>query len=160
LQGWNLDIGSVLLWGFMGTAGLTTIMYLAQGMGVTRMSLPFMIGTMFSGNRDKAQYLGVALHFVIGWSLSFLYAFVFEDLKLSGWIPGLILGTGHGLFVLSVLMSVLPYLHPRMSTEHDRPTPTRMLEPPGFMGVNYGKNTPVSTLIAHMAFGLIFAASY
>jgi hypothetical protein len=154
------DFAGVALWGFVATLILTTIMYLAQGMGVSRISLPFMIGTAFTGNRDRAEYLGVALHFVLGWSLCLIYAFIFEDLKRSGWVLGLILGTGHGLFMLAVVMSVLPYIHPRMSTEHDRPTPTRMLEPPGFMGLNYGRKTPISTMIAHMAFGTVFGAFY
>ena len=40
------------------------------------------------------------------------------------------------------------------------PTPTRHLEPPGFMALNYGKQTPLSVIVAHVAYGAILGAFY
>jgi hypothetical protein len=48
-----------LQWGFVGTVMLTGIMSGTQGLGVTRMSLPYMLGTMFTRDRDRAKLVGV-----------------------------------------------------------------------------------------------------
>jgi hypothetical protein len=36
----------------------------------------------------------------------------------------------------------------------------RQLEPPGFLALNYGYETPVAVLIAHLAYGAILGAFY
>jgi hypothetical protein len=36
----------------------------------------------------------------------------------------------------------------------------RQLEPPGFLALNYGFQTPVSVIIAHIVFGVILGAFY
>lgn len=68
------------------------------------------------------------------------------------------LGVYHALFVLNVGMPVLPDLHPRMASTYDGPTPTRQLEPPGFLALNYGRNTSVITLFAHVVYGTLLGA--
>jgi len=59
-----------------------------------------------------------------------------------------------------VVMPALPDLHPRMASKHHGPTPTRQLEPPGFMALNYGRNTPGITLGAHVVYGGLLGAFY
>lgn len=49
---------------------------------------------------------------------------------------------------------------PRMATESQGPPPTRMLEPPGFMGLHYGRRTPLTALAAHVIFGVILGSFY
>lgn len=49
---------------------------------------------------------------------------------------------------------------PRMASEDHGPTVVRQLEPPGFLALNYGVRTPVSVVIAHLAFGAILGAFY
>jgi hypothetical protein len=36
----------------------------------------------------------------------------------------------------------------------------RQLEPPGFLALNYGYQTPASVLVAHVAYGSILGAFY
>jgi hypothetical protein len=36
----------------------------------------------------------------------------------------------------------------------------RRLEPPGAFGLNYGRTTPASTIVAQVLFGLVFALGY
>jgi len=38
-----------------------------------------------------------------------------------------------------------------MASEQRGPEPTRALEPPGVLALNYGRQTPVVTLVAHVA---------
>lgn len=155
-----MSVGSIVLWGFIATAVLTTTMSLSQGLGLSRMSIPFMLGTMFTDNRDLASVLGFMMHFVNGWLLALAYAAVFEALHRATWLWGAALGTAHCLFVLGALMPIFPAVHPRMATERQGPEPTRALEPPGFMALNYGRNTPLTTLLAHLLYGAILGAFY
>jgi hypothetical protein len=47
-------------------------------------------------------------------------------------------------------MPVLPALYSGMASEQQDPTPTRQLEPPGFLALNYGYRTPLSVMLAHV----------
>jgi hypothetical protein len=51
------------------TVVLTTILAASQGLGLTRMSIPLLLGTVFTGQRDRAKLIGVAVHLVNGWVL-------------------------------------------------------------------------------------------
>ena len=73
---------------------------------------------------------------------------------------GAIFGLMHALFVLTALMPVLPGVHPRMVSEFAGPEPVRLLEPPGFLVLNYGYTTPVVTIAAHIFYGAIIGGFY
>ena len=66
--------------------------------------------------------------------------------------------------VRGVLVTLLlPAVHPRMGTPWSDAEETPLLEPPGFLLVNYGRRTALWTLIGHVAFGAIvggFAAGF
>jgi hypothetical protein len=47
-----------------------------------------------------------------------------------------------------------------MASEHDGPTPTKQLEPPGLLALNYGRRTPLSVILAHLLYGSILGAFY
>lgn len=155
-----MNFGSVLLWGFVATLVLTAIMQGGQSLGLSRMSLPFMLGTMFTPNRDRAAVIGFLVHLLAGWLFGFLYALAFESWHRVTWWLGAGIGLVHGTVVLLVLMPVLPGFHPRMATEQRGPEPTRELEPPGFLALNYGRGTPLLTLLAHLVYGAIIGAFY
>lgn len=155
-----LNFMSIALWGFVATVFLTTLMAAGQGLGLSRMSIPFMLGTVFTADRDRAMVIGFGAHFINGWLFAFFYAVIFEDLGLAGWILGGGIGLAQGLTVLILLMPILPFLHPRMASEHRGPEPTRALEPPGFMALNYGRQTPGITLLAHVVYGAILGGCY
>lgn len=157
---WGVDWGSALLWGFFSTLVLTVIMSAAQGMGLSRISMPFLVGSIFTPDRDRATVIGAALHFVNGWLVSLVYALVFARLGRSGWWLGGLLGLLQGIVVVAVVLPLLPAVHPRMATEDYGPTPTRQLEPPGFLGLNYGRRTPAITLLAHLCYGILLGALY
>ena len=155
-----MNLPDIILWGFVATVFLTTLMAAGQGLGLSRMSLPFMLGTIFTADRDRAMVIGFAFHFINGWLFALFYALVFESLRMTGWWLGGIIGLAQGLTVLVLLMPILPAVHPRMATEHRGPEPTRALEPPGFMALNYGRQTPLITLFAHMVYGAILGGFY
>lgn len=155
-----MNLASVTLWGLIATLALTTLMQGAQGLGLSRMSVPFMLGTILTPNRNTAPVLGFALQFLLGWAMAIVYALVFESLRRSSWWLGGILGLAHGGFILIGVLPLLPGIHPRMASEHHGPEPTRALEPPGFMALNYGRRTPLATLAAHIVYGVLLGGFY
>jgi hypothetical protein len=155
-----MNVGSWLLWGFVATVVLTTVMAGSQGLRLTRMSLPYMLGTMFTPSRDRAKLLGFGVHVMNGWLFSLLYVAAFEAWGRAGVLRGAGIGLVHAAFVLTAGMRILPGLHPRMASEEQGPTVTRQLEPPGFLALHYGVRTPVTVLVAHAVFGGILGAFY
>jgi len=152
--------GSWLIWGFAGTVVLTTILSGSQGLGLTRMNLPYLLGTMFTPNRDRAKVYGIGLHLLNGWIFSLVYVAALQASQLFSWWFGAAIGLVHGVFVIVVVLPALPGMHPRMASEVQGPTTVRQLEPPGFLGRNYGLETPIATLLAHVVFGGILGAFY
>jgi len=154
-----VNIVSILLWGFAATVVLTTVIVAGQSVGWTRIDIPFIIGTMFSSDRDRARVLGYAIHVLNGWWFALIYGLIFEQLHMATWWLGAAVGTVQG-FVVIVLLPLLPGVHPRMVSDARGPEPTRLLEPPGFLATNYGRNTPLVTVAAHCLYGLILGAFY
>lgn len=152
--------GSVLLWGFVGTVVLTTLMSASQGLGLSRMSMPLMLGVMLTPDRRRAEIAGFLVHLVNGWAFAVVYALAFEGWGMAAWWLGAGIGLVHAAFVLAALMPVLPSFHPRMASERQGPGMLAQLEPPGFLALNYGRATPVATVVAHLAYGAILGAFY
>jgi uncharacterized membrane protein YagU involved in acid resistance len=150
----------VALWGFAATIILTTVMSAAQGLGLSRMSIPFIMGTMFTGDRSRAALVGFLIHLMAGWAFALVYAAAFESLGRATWWLGAAIGLIHALAVLITVMPVLPGLHPRMASEHRGPEPTRALEPPGFLALNYGRWTPTVAIVAHLVYGALLGGLY
>lgn len=155
-----MNTGAWLVWGFGATIVLTTILAASQGLGITRMNIPYLLGTMFTPNRDRAKVLGIALHVLNGWVFSAVYVAAFHMWGGPAWWKGLAIGAVHGAFVLVVLMPALPGMHPHMASETRGPTVVRGLEPPGFLALHYGSRTPLSVLLAHLVFGGILGTFY
>lgn len=144
--------------GFVGTLVLTTLLRAASEFHLTRMDLPFLIGTAFTGDRPRAKAFGYLAHFVLGQLFALGYYAVFLALGRHDWWLGAVFGLCHGLFAGTVLINVLlPLLHPRMGSLLSDAGTVSLLEPPGFMARNYGLRTPVVSLIAHVAYGTIIA---
>jgi uncharacterized membrane protein YagU involved in acid resistance len=155
-----MNKGSVTLWGFVGTVVLTSLLSASQALGLTRINLPFMLGTIFTPNRDRAKLVGFGVHFLNGWIFAAIYAAAFQSWQRATWWLGSGIGVVHATFVLVAAMPVLPSIHPRMANEQQGPTPTKQLEPPGFLALNYGRRTPMSVLSAHIVYGGILGAFY
>jgi uncharacterized membrane protein YagU involved in acid resistance len=155
-----MNWSSWLVWGFAATIVLTTISAATQGLGLTRMNLPYMLGTIFTPDRDRARLYGFGVHMVAGWLFSLVYILIFHTLGVAGWWRGLLMGLIHAFFVLVVIMGLLPGLHPRMASEQHGPEAQNMLEPPGFLALHYGVQTPLAILLSHAVFGIILGTFY
>ncbi len=149
-----------LLGSFLATLALTTVMAASQGLRLTRINLPYILGAIFTPDRQRAKLIGFLVHLLNGWAFSLVYIAIFHAWGRATWWAGAAVGVAQALFVLTAGMSLLPSLHPRMASEETGPTVTRQLEPPGFLALNYGYQTPLSVLLAHLIYGAILGAFY
>lgn len=147
------NIGRLLVWGLVATMLMTTILQASQGLGLSRLSLPFLVGTMFTAKRSFANIIGFLAYAIGGWIFALVYVVFFLSIDYGSWWLGILFGFAHALVLLIVLLPLIAYVHPRMANEYDGPTRTQRLEPPGFMGLNYGYRTPVTVCIAQAAYG-------
>jgi hypothetical protein len=148
---WGAVIG-----GLAGTVVLTTILRAASELGLTRMDIPFLLGTAVTADRVRAKAIGYALHFVFGLLFALAYYAIFHVIDRSGFLLGAGFGVIHALFAGSALVNILlPAVHPRMGSGFDAAGATPLLEPPGFLLLNYGRQTALATVIAHVAYGAI-----
>ena len=60
-----MSVSGALAGGFVGTLVLTTALRTANELGLTRVDLPFLLGTL-TGDRARAKALGYLLHLVRG----------------------------------------------------------------------------------------------
>ena len=122
---WGAVVG-----GLVGTLVLTTMLRAASELGLTRMDIPFLLGTAVTENRVWAKAVGYVLHFVFGLLFALGYWAVFVVLDESGVLLGGLLGLLHALFAASALVNVLlPVVHPRMGTGFDAAGSSPLLEP-------------------------------
>jgi hypothetical protein len=160
----DANLVALVLWGFIASAAMATLLEGAQLSGRTRMSLPFLFGAFVSGNRRSAIVFGYVLYLLGGWAFAVLYALCLQTLHFhSVWesgLFGLAMGLAHGLFLIAVFLPLLPYIHPRLATDYDGAAALARLEPPGPFGLNYGWATPLVTVLAQALFGVIFGLGY
>lgn len=149
-------IASALAGGVIGTLALATIIKAAAAAGMTRLDVALLLGTAVTDNRRKARALGYIFHFVLGIAFAEAYGGFFAIVGHASWRLGALLGVLHALFTATVLVSVLlPVLHPRMATADTAANEITLIEPPGFLMLNYGRSTFLVTLVAHIVYGAL-----
>jgi hypothetical protein len=80
---------------------------------------------------------------------------LFASLRIYTWWFGALAGLAHGIFVLACALPLLPYVHPRTASEYHAANAIRQLEPPGFLAMNYGYHTPLTTLFGQVVYGAL-----
>ena len=151
-----MSVWGALAGGFIGTLVLTTALRTANELGITRIDLPFLLGTAVTPDRARAKALGYLMHLAAGELFALVYYAIFAATQTSGWTLGALLGLLHGIVSATALVNILlPAIHPRMGNELTAANSSPLLEPPGFLLRNYGRGTPTATLLAHIAYGAI-----
>jgi hypothetical protein len=150
-----MDWSGWAIFGLVATTGLTAAMMAAQLAGLSRLDLPLMLGTIVTVDPDRARVAGFAIHLGIGQVFALFYAAGFAALNLATWWLGAVFGLFHAVVALTVLVPLLPGVHPRMASERAGPRSTAVLEPPGLLGLAYGVQTPAVTVLAHLAYGVV-----
>jgi hypothetical protein len=149
-----MDWAGWALFGLLATTLLTAVMIAAQLAGWTRLDLPLLLGTVVTADPDRARVAGFFMHLGIGQGFALGYAAAFALLDTATWWLGALFGLVHVGVALTVLVPLLPGVHPRMASARAGPASISVLEPPGLGGLNYGAETPAVAVIAHLAFGI------
>jgi hypothetical protein len=151
-----MSVWGALAGGFLGTLVLTTGLRSANELGLTRVDLPFLLGTVVTHDRARAKAIGYLMHLVAGEGFALVYYAIFTAIGTSGWFLGALFGFLHGIVSATALVNVLlPAVHPRMGSPLSAAGSNPLLEPPGFLMRNYGRRTPIATLLTHVTYGAI-----
>jgi hypothetical protein len=152
----TVSLWGALVGGVIGTIVLTSGLRVAQELGVTRMDIPLLLGTIFTDERDRANAIGYVIHFANGLLFALAYYGVFRAVGHAGWLFGAVLGVVHAFLAGGILLTaLLPVVHPRMGTPWTDAAETPLLEAPGFLLANYGRRTLIWTLVGHVVYGAI-----
>jgi hypothetical protein len=149
-----MDWAGWAIFGLIATAALTAVMIAAQLAGRTRLDIPLMLGTIVVADPDRARIAGFFIHLVNGQAFALGYAAAFAATDRATWWAGGLLGALHGAVALLVIVPLLPGVHPHMASERAGLSSGAALEPPGLLALNYGRETPVVTMLAHVAYGV------
>jgi hypothetical protein len=150
-----MDWAGWAVFGLVATTVLTAVMVGAQLAGLSRMDLPLILGLMVASKPDHARVACFLIHLVNGQIFALLYAGAFTLIGRAEWWLGAAFGLLHGLLALTVLFPMAVGVHPRMATERAGPDVDARLEPPGPLALNYGRETPLVSLVAHVVYGAI-----
>lgn len=111
-------------------------------MGMSKMDIVSILGTMFTSDGGTAKAIGLVTHFMMGIVFVIIYASVWNiGLGQPTWIWGLVFGGIHGVLVLIVMPLVLT-MHPRR---------------PEMAG---GVMSEVGLIMGHLIFGLVAVLVY
>jgi uncharacterized membrane protein YagU involved in acid resistance len=149
-----MDWAGWAVFGLVATSALTGVMTTAQLAGLTRLDLPLVLGTLVTEDPDRARLAGFLIHLGFGQVFALGYALVFALLHRATWWLGGLLGILHVTVALTVLLPVLPGLHPRMASHRAGPASPAVLEPPGLLALNYGIQTPAVAVAGHLVYGV------
>ena len=149
-----MDWAGWAVYGLLATTALSAVMIGAQMAGLTRLDVPMMLGTLLVADPDRARVAGFFVHLVNGQGFALGYTAAFAIAGEAHWWSGALLGLLHGVVALVVIVPLLPGVHPRMASERAGLWVGAGLEPPGVLALNYGRQTPLVTLVAHVAYGI------
>ena len=129
--------------GVIGTLVFTTVLYLGPMMGLPKMDIIGVIGTMVTEPGPAARAIGTVGHFVMGAVFAIVYALLWSaGIGSSVWWWGAIFGVVHGFIVALVGMPAMLSMHPRAPEQEQGP---RRL---------------IGILLVHAVFGVVVALSY
>ena len=83
-----MSIWAALAGGFVGTLVLTTALRAANELGLTRVDLPFLLGTAVTRDRARAKALGYLMHIAAGELFALVYYAIFTAIDTRGWLLG------------------------------------------------------------------------
>lgn len=137
-----MSVVPAIVAGVVATAVMTALMAAAPSMGLPRMDVIAMLGTMVSEDEDNARRIGALLHFMMGIIFALIYVWLWGNvIGDATWGWGLLFGLVHGV-IAALVMPLMMRMHPR---------------PPQMEG---GPMMMVGLLAGHMVFGIVVALLY
>ena len=154
IHGWTaISWVGALVWGGAATVVLTVAMSVGKQMGMTRLdSLELLGSTVAQPDTRHARVLGGIIRLSTGAMLAVAWAYTMELFNWEAyWLTGLFWGAL--LWGLAALMMTgIGVVHPSIRRgNHPDPGPA---------ATNYGKMTPLSSLVGYLLYGLTIGLFY
>lgn len=146
-----MNVVAAVIAGLAGTAVMSMLMLVAPKMGLPRMAIWEMLGSMF--NKDGNAPLGWGLHAMMGVVFALIYAFLWgSGIGAATATGGLAFGAVHWL-VAGALMAGVPMMHAGIKAGS--------VQAPGpYMTRNGGAMAFMGGLVGHLLYGLVVALVY
>lgn len=146
----DMNVLAAIVAGIVGTIIMTMMMGVAPRMGLPKMDIIGMLGTMFG---KPNRMLGTIMHLMMGVIFAIIYAFLWDfGIGSASLVGGILFGVVHWL-ITGMMMGLIPMMHVGIKSGN--------VPPPGlYMTNNVGVMGFVGGLIGHMIFGLVVALVY
>jgi uncharacterized membrane protein YagU involved in acid resistance len=146
-----MNILGAIVAGIVGTIVMTIVMVMAPKMGMPKMDIVGMLGSMFSAEGNRS--VGMVIHLMMGVVFAIIYALLWQaGIGSVGLLWGVIFGAGHWL-VSGAMMAGMGMMHAGVKAG--------TVNAPGiYMTNNGGIMAFMGGLIGHVIFGLVVALVY
>ncbi len=146
-----MNIIGAIVAGVVGTIVMSMIMVMAPMMGMPKMAIWEMLGSMFS--KDGNNLLGWVMHLMNGVIFAIIYAALWSfGIGSATWVNGLVFGAVHWL-IAGLMMGGVPMMHAGVKAG--------TVKAPGlYMTANGGMMAFAGGLIGHAVYGLVVALVY
>jgi Family of unknown function (DUF6789) len=147
----ELNILGAIIAGVVGTIVMTIVMVMAPKMGMPKMDIVGMLGSMFSAEGNRM--MGMGMHFVMGVVFAIIYGLLWQaNIGEVSWLGGIIFGAVHWL-VSGAMMGGMGMMHAGVKAG--------TVNAPGpYMTKNGGMMAFMGGLVGHIIFGLVVALVY
>jgi hypothetical protein len=154
----SFSAGAAIVAGLVGGLAFLAVVTMGLAIGMTRMNFLHILGSMLApkASRSTAYAVGLVVHAMASAVFGLLHAGVLHAIGVSsvgqaaGW--DLLIGAVHGLMVLVALPMALEMMHPLVRRGE--------IERPRVALTGFGPMTPIGSLAAHVAFGVVTGALY
>jgi riboflavin transporter FmnP len=145
-----MNIIGAIVAGLAGTIVISLLMAMGPRMGMPKMAIWEMLGTMFSPQGNVG--LGWVMHFMMGVIFAIIYAALWAaGIGSATLLSGVIFGVVHFL-VAGLMMGGMPMLHAGIKAG--------TVQAPGVLMLNSGVMGFMGGLIGHVVYGLVVALVY
>ena len=146
-----LNILGAVVAGIAGTIVMTMVMVVAPKMGMPKMDIVGLLGSMFK--KEGVEPLGIVMHFMMGIIFAVIYALLWsKGIGRTSVGYGALFGTIHWLIV-GLIMGMIPMLHAGIKAG--------TVKAPGvYMTNNGGAKGFMGGLIGHIVYGITVALVY
>ena len=147
----DFDLIAAIVGGLAGTATMTALMMMAPRMGMPKMDMPALLGSMFGAPGNKA--MGLGMHLMMGVVFGLVYAMLFNVITGPNIVAlGALFGIGHWAMA-GLTLGMMPMLHAGIKSGQVQAPGVYMTRLGGMMGF-------VGGLMGHVVFGLVVGLVY
>lgn len=146
-----MNILNAVIAGVVASIVFSFILAMAPKMGIPKMDIVDLLGSMFSAKTNQA--LGWTMHLMMGIVFALIYALLWSSgISAATWVGGLIFGVAQWL-VVGMVMGMMPMMHVGIKSG--------AVKAPGLWMTNEGGHMAfMGGLIGHMIFGIVIALVY